>query len=210
MACRASAFSTMAACALMSSTFAYNLYANQNLAGVAGTYTLTQEGEVKKVNGEDYTGSVIFQSTQANDIAGDMTVNVESGTHTVSVLGTGGTNFNFGTQADPLELAINVSGDSNITFGVNNLLYSWSQDAGVVNVYADMNINVNTSGTVSALFLTAEANNETTAHQFHGNQNVTITAGHVAAVTGGGIDNLSLTAGSKSPQIVGDINYTLH
>ncbi len=200
-------------------SFAYNLHAlGNNLGGVGGTYTLTEvEGVNKLSDGTetvDYTGSITFQTAQANGISGDITVNVNSGTHHVSVLSSGGSNFNFATAEDPLNLAINVSGDSNITFGSNNLLYAWSQNNGAINVYANQSINVDTTGTVSALLLTVEANTTAnTNRKFYGTQTVTYTAGIVGV---GSVDpngnpdfsTVSLAAGAKAAQIIGDINYT--
>ncbi len=216
-ACRASIFTLTAISTVIGGTFAYNLHAlSNNLEGAAGTYTLTElDGTKKLSNGSetvDYTGTVFFQGTRTGGIHGNMTVNVESGTHHVTYLSAGGASFDVATEANPVNLAINVSGSSNITFGSNSLLYGWSGAvAGITtNAYVNSNINVDTTGTVSSLILTIEANSSSNANRkFYGNQNVTYTAGHVAVnPTDSGFSTVSLAAGAKAAQIVGNINYT--
>ncbi len=213
-ACRASVFTLTAISTVIGGTFAYNLHALGNdLEGVAGTYTLTEVDGVKKLsNGSetvDYTGTVFFQGTRTGGIHGDMTVNVDSGTHSVTFIPNGGASFDVASEENPVNLAINVSGSSNITFGTNNLLYHWANNDSTINAYVNTNINVNTTGSVSALLLTVEANKTTDTRKFYGTQNVTYTAGTVGLGTDTtGYSTLSLAAGSKAAQIIGDINYT--
>ncbi len=208
-----SAYIALMTSSVIGTSIVYNLHAvNNNLAGVGGNYTLTEIDGVKKLTSAtgtvDYTGTLIFQETQADGILENMAVHVESGTHSVSILGSGGQNFDAGTAEAPIQLAISVSGDSNITFGIDSLLYAWSQDFGVMNVYADTSVNVDTTGTVGALILTTEANSNSTNRKFYGNQNVSYTAGIVGVSSDPGFSHLSVAAGAKAAQIIGDINYS--
>ncbi len=222
-ACRATAFTLTAISTVIGGSFAYNLHALGNdLDGVAGTYTLTEVDGVKKLSDGtdtvDYTGiNVNFQAQKGEPINGDMTLNVESGTHQVAFLGAGGASFDIASADAPVTLTINVNGSSDVTFGNYNTtdntnsyrLFDWSNNTSTVNVYADCNINVNTTGTVSAAVLTIEANSSTDKRKFYGDQIINYTSGTVLAGTGdAGFATLSLAAGAKAAQIIGDINYT--
>ncbi len=141
-----------------------------------------------------------------------MSVSLTGGTYNLYIMNrdpsTGGNNLGYiGTSAANVNLSIDVTGDTNVSFGGGAFgLNNWSGTQ-AFKVYAHTDISINTTGSVSFIALTGDVNaSGGTTTEYFGNTSLTILSGTV------GLDddsrNASVTLGGKSINYNGDITYS--
>ncbi len=215
---RSSAFTLPIFGAILMAGMTSQLYA-LDLAGAAGSYTFDGTDSYTYTNpgGEEVTlvssdRTIYFQNNPSitPGITGDMSVSLTGGTYDLYVMNRGENTFgNVGTNDVKVALDINVSGSTNVSFGSGAYgLYNWASGQNF-KVYANTNISIDTTGSVSFIGLTGEVNNNTNrGTEYFGNTNLTILDGIVGTNTAGGIRNVSVMLGSKSVNYDGNVTYS--
>ena len=142
------------------------------------------------------------------------TITLESGTYSgVMFMGVNNTvQGTYGSASDQKKLTLNITGDASVTNFIDSTgaqgLVGWGGDKTKVELYTDVEFNVNTTGSVAALVLTAEANNNGVI-KVYGDLTAKIQAGTIGAMPNDAVTHASLAAGGKAIQINGDITYNL-
>ncbi len=181
---------------ILGTSLTYHLHA-VNLGGAGGEYT--------------YDGTDSDNAVTTGKPLDDITLNFTSGNYTTIGIFSPGTGSNtVGTAADPINITINILGNTSANFNVTsttlNNLWGFTGQNGSTSIYATTTLNINSSGTMSGVVFTSRANYATTTYE--GNIIANITSGTITAAAGADA-TLSLAAGDKSSRITGDVIYTL-
>ena len=144
-------------------------------------------------------------------------ITLESGTYAgVKFMQVGGGMVaQLGSETDQKKLTLNITGDASVEQFIDGGqgLLGWSNGNANAVLYSDIDVNVNTTGTVAGIVLTGEANAVHTI-KVYGDLTANIEAGTIKAVhnANGLYDsstNASLAAGAKGVYLEGDITYNL-
>ena len=164
----------------------------------------------------DGTGMIqlINDSTMLTDSA---TITLESGTYSgVKFMQVGGGMVaQLGSETDQKKLVLNITGDASVTnfIGGGQGLLGWSNGSANAVLYTDIDVNVNTTGSVAGIVLTGEANAQHTI-KVYGDLTANIEAGTIGILLNAGAaydaaTNASLATGAKGMYVEGDVTYNL-
>ena len=164
----------------------------------------------------DGTGMIqlINDSTMLTDSA---SITLESGTYRgVKFMQVGGGMVaQLGSETDQKKLVLNITGDASVTnfIGGGQGLLGWSNGSANAVLYTDIDVNVNTTGSVAGIVLTGEANAQHTI-KVYGDLTANIEAGTIGILLNAGAaydaaTNASLATGAKGMYVEGDVTYNL-
>ena len=125
-----------------------------------------------------------------------------------------GSDQSLGAEGAAKNLYLSVGGTASVSAFSSDQqgLFGWTQSSSKT-FYANLDIDVNTTGNVAGLILTGETNasaqaDGTSAMTLYGNIDVEILSGHFGTV-GGASNAVSLAAGNKGTAVIGSATYNL-
>ena len=182
------------------------------------TYTKADgtESTAEWTPGADQKATIVGATGENGLPERGMVLEVDSGSYSsmaFSILGGSAPAGTCGAADDLQTFRATISGDASVdSFGAGNgLLFSWMEGTtGLHTYYGDVDVDIDTTGSVGGLRVTGECNNTAGSAVLNGDITVDVRKGTVNTVNssgdGGGV---SLAAGSRGTHVNGNITYTI-
>ena len=182
------------------------------------TYTKADgtESTAEWTPGADQKATIVGATGENGLPERGMVLEVDSGSYSsmaFSILGGSAPAGTCGAADDLQTFRATISGDASVdSFGAGHgLLFSWMEGGtGLHTYYGDVDVDIDTTGSVGGLRVTGECNNTAGNAVLNGDITVDVRKGTVNTVDssgdGGGV---SLAAGSRGTHVNGNITYTI-
>ena len=181
------------------------------------TYTKADgtESTAEWTPGADQKATIVGATGENGLPERGMVLEVDSGSYSsmaFSILGGSAPAGTCGAADDLQTFRATISGDASVdSFGAGNgLLFSWMEGTtGLHTYYGDVDVDIDTTGSVGGLRVTGECNNAAGKAVLNGDITVDVRKGTVNTVNSSDDGGVSLAAGSRGTHVNGNITYTI-